>query len=153
MSEDDLLRVQSMVREGKWQDYRKVPIPMEMGLGNEEGYPHQGQVDYTDPSVDPGTGTVRVRGVFDNPGGMISPGLFVRVRLPIEKRDNALLVPDRALGSDQTGPFLLVVGKDDKVERRSVKPGTEVDGMRVVDGQIGPDERVVVDGLLRPGRA
>jgi membrane fusion protein (multidrug efflux system) len=122
---------------------------MEMGLGDEEGYPHLGHADYTDPVVDQGTGTVRIRGVFPNPGGAIAPGQFVRVRLPIERREDALLVPSRALGFDQAGEYLLVVGKGDIVERRSVKVGTEEHGMRVVDGNIGPTDRVVVDGLLR----
>jgi RND family efflux transporter MFP subunit len=148
-SEEDLLRVQSMVRQGKQKDYHKDAILMEIGLANESGYPHMGRLDYADPSVDTGTGTVRVRGIFPNPDGAISPGLFVRTRMPTERREDALLVPDRALGSDQGGPYLLVVGKDDKVERRAVRPGTVVDGLRVVDGQVGPDDRVVVDGLLR----
>lgn len=149
VSEDDLLRLQHMERSGTRKDYRQAPMLVEMGLGNEEGYPHRGQVDYADPSVDTGTGTVRLRGVFANPDGLITPGLFVRVRMPLEKREGALLVPDRALGSDQSGSYLLVVGKEDKVERRSVRLGSEVDGMREVVGEIGPDERVVVDGLLR----
>jgi membrane fusion protein (multidrug efflux system) len=148
-SEGDLLRAQKMIRQGKRQDYRKATIPMEMGLGNEVGYPHEGRVDYADPSVDTGTGTIRVRGVFPNPGGAITPGLFVRIRLPAELHEDALLVPDRSLGSDQSGPYLLVVGKDDKVERRAVIPGTVVGAMRMVEGKIGPDDRVVVDGLLR----
>jgi hypothetical protein len=73
--------------------------------------------------------------------------------LPLENRENALLVPSRALGSDQSGEYLLVVGKDNVVVRRGVKTGAEVDGMRVVDGEIGPNDNVVVDGLLqaRPG--
>jgi RND family efflux transporter MFP subunit len=148
-SEGDLLRAQKMIRQGKRQDYRMATIPMEMGLGNEEGYPHEGRVDYADPSIDTGTGTIRVRGVFPNPDGAITPGLFVRIRLPAELHEDALLVPDRSLGSDQSGPYLLVVGKDDKVERRAVIPGTVVGGMRLVEGKIGPDDRVVVDGLLR----
>ena len=128
---------------------------MEMALADETGYPHLGVADYTDPIVDAGTGTVRIRGVFPNPDGAIVPGLFVRVRLPLENRENALLVPSRALGSDQSGEYLLVVGKDNVVVRRGVKVGTEVDGMRVVDGEIGPNDQVVVDGLLqaRPGTA
>ena len=88
-SEDDLLRVQKMARE-QGESVGSAIIPMELGLGNEEGYPHHGQVDYSDPSIDTGTGTVRVRGVFPNPGGVISPGLFVRTRVPVERRDNAL---------------------------------------------------------------
>jgi len=149
VSEDDLPRIQRMVRQGKGTDHSPAPLPMEMGLGDEEGYPHLGQADYTDPVVDQGTGTIRIRGVFPNPGSVIAPGQFVRVRLPIERREDALLVPSRALGSDQAGEYLLVVGKDNLVERRSVKGGTEVDGMRVVDGKISLADRVVVDGLLR----
>jgi RND family efflux transporter MFP subunit len=149
VSEGDLPRIQKMVRQRNGAKSSKAPLPMEMGLGDEEGYPHLGEADYTDPVVDQGTGTVRIRGVFPNPGSVIAPGQFVRVRLPIEQRDDALLVPSRALGSDQAGEYLLVVGKDNLVERRSVKVGTELDGMRVVDGKIGPADRVVVDGLLR----
>ncbi len=150
-SEDDLLRVQKMAREQGGLVGGAV-IPMELGLGNEEGYPHRGQVDYSDPSIDSGTGTVRVRGIFPNPGGTISPGLFVRTRLPLERRDEALLVPDRALGSDQRGAYVLIVGEGNKVDRRSVKPGILVGGLREVvgtDGKLSPDDRVVVDGLLR----
>jgi RND family efflux transporter MFP subunit len=148
-----LLRIDRMVRQGKRADFRNATLPMEMALADETGYPHLGVADYTDPIVDAGTGTVRIRGVFPNPDGAIVPGLFVRVRLPLEIRENALLVPSRALSSDQSGEYLLVVGKDNVVERRGVKVGTEVDGMRVVDGEIGPNDKVVVDGLLqaRPG--
>ncbi len=153
VSEIDLLRIDRMVRQGKRADFRNATLPMEMALADETGYPHLGVADYTDPIVDAGTGTVRIRGVFPNPDGAIVPGLFVRVRLPLEIRENALLVPSRALSSDQSGEYLLVVGKDNVVERRGVKVGTEVDGMRVVDGEIGPNDKVVVDGLLqaRPG--
>jgi RND family efflux transporter MFP subunit len=153
VSENDLLRIDRMVRQGKRADHRNATLPMEMALADETGYPHLGVADYTDPVVDAGTGTVRIRGVFPNPDGAIVPGLFVRVRLPLENRENALLVPSRALGSDQSGEYLLVVGKDDVVVRRGVTVGAEVDGMRVVDGEIGPSDKVVVDGLLqaRPG--
>lgn len=153
VSENDLLRIDRMVRQGKQADLRSATLPMEMALADETGYPHLGVADYADPVVDTGTGTVRIRGVFPNPDGTIVPGLFVRVRLPLEKRENALLVPSRALGSDQSGEYLLIVGKDNVVVRRGVKVGTEVDGMRVVDGEIGPNDQVVVDGLLqaRPG--
>ncbi len=148
-SEDDMLRVQKMARKTNTADYQSVEVLMELGLSNEDGYPHQGRLDYIDPSVDTSSGTVRTRGIFNNSDGTITPGLFVRVRMPFERKENALLVPDRALGSDQSGTYVLVVGKDDKVERRAVKPGTEVGTNRVVEGQIGPDDQVVVDGLLR----
>ena len=80
---------------------------------------------------------------------MILPGLFVRIRVPFGKPADSLLVPERALGTDQSGQYLLVVGSDDTVEYRPVKVGATVDGLRVVQGKIGPDDRVVVDGLLR----
>jgi RND family efflux transporter MFP subunit len=149
VSEGDLPRIQKLIRQEKATDPESPALPMEMGLGDEEGYPHLGHADYTDPVVDQGTGTVRIRGVFPNLGSVIAPGQFVRVRMPIERREDALLVPSRALGFDQIGEYLLVVDKDNLVQRRSVKAGTEVDGMRVVDGMIDPADRVVVDGLLR----
>ncbi|WP_010586698.1 efflux RND transporter periplasmic adaptor subunit [Schlesneria paludicola] len=142
--EDDLLRVQQANANST-----AATLPMEMGLSNETGYPHQGHVDYIDPSVDTGTGTIRLRGVFSNPGGAILPGLFVRVRIPAERRETAIMVPDRSLGSDQGGSYLLVVGADDKVERRTVEAGEEIEGLREVRGSISLDDRVVVDGLLR----
>jgi RND family efflux transporter MFP subunit len=147
-SEAELLQVQTVARQGKPKNDSQAPIVMEMGLGNEEGYPHKGQIDYIDPSVDTGTGTIRVRGVFPNPDGIITPGLFVRIQVPLGRREDALLVPDRVLGFDQQGSFLLVVGKDNVVERRGVTPGTRVGTMRVVDGidrQIGLADRIVVD--------
>lgn len=149
VSEHDLLRFRGMSgspgRPGTGPD----AMPMELGLANEQGYPHAGHGDYQDPAVDPGTGTVRVRGVFPNPDGSILPGLFVRVRVPFDRQKDALLVPERALGTDQSGQYLLVVGKGDVVEYRPVKVGTLVDGMRVVEGKIAAEDRVVVDGLLR----
>lgn len=155
-SEDDLLRLQGAKgqdNKGQPRDYRKAEMPMELGLGYEQGYPFVGKVDYSDPTIDTGTGTIRMRGLFANQDGAITPGLFVRVRMPVETIPNALLVPDRALGADQGGAYLLVVGKDNKVERRSVKPGADVGPLRVVAGEIKAEDRVVVDGLLkaRPG--
>ncbi|MDR3633704.1 MAG: efflux RND transporter periplasmic adaptor subunit [Isosphaeraceae bacterium] len=149
VSEDDLFRVQGMIRAGKTAASREQSVPMQLGLGNEPGYPEEGRIDYTDPSVDTGTGTLRVRGVFPNPDGKITPGLFVRVRVPFERIEGALLVPERALGSDQAGTFLLVVGPDDKVERRTVRLGIQDGPLRVVEGKLGATDRVVVDGLLR----
>jgi membrane fusion protein (multidrug efflux system) len=123
--------------------------PMEMALAGESGFPHRGRLDYQDPGLDPGTGTVQVRGVFPNPDGAIMPGLFVRIRVPSGERKGALLVPERALGTDQSGQYLLVVGKDDIVEYRPVRAGVLLDDLRVVEGKIGPEDRVVVEGLLR----
>ena len=149
VSEDDLFRVQRALRGGKSAVTRPDGVPMLLGLGSDAGYPQEGRIDYTDPSVDIGTGTIRVRGIFPNPDGRITPGLFVRVRVPSEQIEGALLVPERALGSDQAGTFLLVVGPDDKVERRTVRLGIQDGSLRVVEGKLAPTDRVVVDGLLR----
>ena len=123
VSEDDILRARKSIAAMGPGDRPRTPIKLEMGLASEEGYPHPGRADYTDPGVDPGTGTIRTRGVFENAGGVILPGLFVRVRAAIETRTDALLVPSGALGFDQAGDYLLVVGKNNVVERRKVRPG------------------------------
>jgi membrane fusion protein (multidrug efflux system) len=123
--------------------------PMEMTVAGEKGFPHRGQLDYQDPVLDSGTGTIQVRGVFPNSDGAIIPGLFVRLRVPSGVRKGALLVPERALGTDQSGQYVLVVGEGDVVEYRPVKAGTLLGDLRVVEGKIGLEDRVVVEGLLR----
>jgi RND family efflux transporter MFP subunit len=149
VSEYDLLRYRSYSETTGGPVAGPESMPMELGLANERGYPHRGQGDYQDPGVDPGTGTIRVRGIFPNPDTAILPGMFVRIRVPFERRKDSLLVPERALGTDQSGQYLLVVGQDDRIEYRPVKAGGQLDGLRVVEGKIGPKDRVVVDGLLR----
>ncbi|MDR3633960.1 MAG: efflux RND transporter periplasmic adaptor subunit [Isosphaeraceae bacterium] len=149
VSEVDLLRFRSAVSGGTRGDFRKVKIPLEMGLADETGYPHEGRVDYADPTVDPSTGTVIARGIFDNPDKKIVPGLFVRIRTPFEEKKDSLLVPERALASDQAGRYVLVVKADDTVERRGVKPGTVEDGLVVIEEGLKADDRVIVDGLQK----
>jgi RND family efflux transporter MFP subunit len=148
VSESDLLRYRSLVGSTGISGANEAAMPMELGLADERGYPHRGRADYQEPAADPGTGTIRVRGVFPNPDGAILPGFFVRVRIPAGRRENALLIPERAIGTDQAGQFLFVVGKDDLVEYRPVKAGARFDELRVVEGKVGPDDRVVVEGLL-----
>jgi membrane fusion protein (multidrug efflux system) len=122
---------------------------VELGLANDDKYPHRGTVDYHDPSIDSGTGTIRLRAVFPNADGTILPGTFARLRLPLEQQSGALLVPERAFGVDQSGQYLLIVKPDDVVEHRGVKSGPRLEGFRVVEGQISPSDRVIVEGLLR----
>ena len=99
----------------------------------------------------PGTGTMQLRGLFDNPGPpyYMMPGMFVRVRMPIAQRENALLVTERALGLDQGGRYLLVVGNENKVEQRYVKIGALRDGKRVILEGLKPEDQVVVKGIQR----
>ncbi|HWE35218.1 MAG TPA: efflux RND transporter periplasmic adaptor subunit [Isosphaeraceae bacterium] len=154
VSERDLLRFRAMARDGARGDYRKGEVPMELGLLDESGYPHRGAVDFANIEVDEASGTIQARGSFENPGDVIIPGLFVRVRVPLEEIQGALLVPERALVSDPLGQALLVVGKDDVVEQRPVKTsGLEPGGLRVVVDGLKADDWVVVDGLqrARPG--
>jgi RND family efflux transporter MFP subunit len=129
------------------------PPQVFMGLGNEEGYPHTGTLEFSDLGVDPDTGTQLRRAVFKNEDRRLVPGLFARVRLPISKPKPELLVSERAIGTDQRGEYVLVVDKDNTVEYRPVKLGTTVHGMRVVDQGLKADEWIVVNGLqrARPG--
>src|SRR6185295_13517637 len=129
-------------------DLHKVPV--DVGLSDENGFPHQGTIQYVAPALDPQTGTLLVRGIMANPDRTLLPGFFVRMRLPMGKVDqNALLVPDRALQEDQGGRYLLVVNKDDVVEQRYVKLGELVGALRVVTSGLKPDDRVVVADLWR----
>jgi RND family efflux transporter MFP subunit len=154
VSEADLLRFREMVVKGERVDFRKETVPLDLGLLNEAGFPHPGRVDYVDPSVDPSSGTVQARGIFPNPNGMIVPGLFARIRVIRGKKENALLVPERAIGTDPVGHFLLVVGAGNVVEQKHVALGYDEEGMRVVESGLKPDDLVVVDGLqkARPGQ-
>jgi len=129
--------------------------PIEMKLANQDTYEHKGYLDFADLGIDPATGTLLLRGVFQGKEAEdLSPGLFVRVRLPIKTGGKALLVPERALSADQQGRYLLVLSKEDIVERRGVKVGMLVDGdQRVIDSGIKLGERFIVEGLqrARPG--
>jgi RND family efflux transporter MFP subunit len=151
INERDLLRVMKMAREEGIPADNPDKIALELGLANETGFTHKGHLDYADSTVDPNTGTLELRGVFPNPGPpyVIVPGLFVRLRLPIAERENALLVTERALGLDQGGRYLLVVDNENKVEQRHVKIGALRDGMRVIEDGLKPEDQVVVKGIQR----
>ena len=153
--ERSILKYLQLRREGKRVSAFDEPIPIELGLANEVGFPHKGFIDFVDNRVDPNTGTMRGRGVFPNTDHTLSPGFFARVRFGGSGKYAAMLVPDRALGSDQAQKFVYVVNGDKKVEFRPVKIGPMVDGLRVVKEGLKPGEQVIVEGLLRvrPGAA
>lgn len=130
------------------QAARGARVPVRMGLANEDGYPHEGQLDFVDNQLNPATATIRGRALFENTGGRFTPGLFARVRLPGSALYPATLVPERAITTDQTRKLVHTVGDDNVVRPREIRPGALVDGLRVVQG-IEPGERVVVDGLHR----
>jgi RND family efflux transporter MFP subunit len=151
INERDLLRTMKMARKEGITSDKPDKIPLQLALANETGFPHEGHLDFVDATVDPGTATMLLRGIFPNPGPpyVLIPGMFARVRLPIAERENALLVTERALGLDQGGRFLLVVGNENKVEQRYVKIGALRDGMRVITDGLKPEDQVVVKGIQR----
>ena len=139
---------EALNRQGKM--FRDVhDIPVEIGLQIEEGYPHKGVIDYVAPQIDASTGTLQVRGIFDNKDSGLLPGMFARVRVPIRRPEPALLIPDTALGTNQLGRYLLVVNKDNVVEQRTVTIGQVDNGLRVIESGIKPDDWVVIDGIQR----
>ena len=154
ISEQDVLNIrQEIVRRGLTaEDLRKIPV--EVGLQTETGYPHQGTLDYYAPTVNVSTGTLAARAILQNSDKVLLPGYFVRVRIPLGPPENALLVPDTAVGSDQGGRYLLVVGKDNTVVQKTVAIGPLNGTLRVIDSGIAADDRVVMSGLQRaiPGQ-
>ena len=152
LSEREALRLLgASAEQGRSQrDPDRPSIRVELGTANEEGYPHIGELDYSDPTVDRETGTVLLRAIFPNPSPvLLIPGLFVRVRIPAAERENALLVFERAVGADQGGSYVLVVGEGNVVEQRSVRLGARRDDMRVVEEGLEPGDRIIIEGLLR----
>jgi RND family efflux transporter MFP subunit len=154
VNEQDVLRIREEARRrGMTADDLKS-LPVEIGLQTESGYPHKGKLDYASPTINQSTGTLPVRGVLPNPDRVLLPGYYVRVRVPFEQQANALLVPDVALGSDQSGRYVLVVNGENVVEQRKVQTGPVEGELRVIDSGLKPDDRVVTAGLLRaiPGQ-
>lgn len=153
ISEKDLLLFMKMNKENKDKPSEEEPNLIQMGLAHDDGYPHSGKIDYIDNQVDPGTGTITIRGRFENPEGEILAGLFARVRIPVDTVKGALLVPEAALGSDQRGRYLLVVNAAGEVEYRSVTLGPLEGDMRTVLTGIEAKDRVIVKGIqrVRPG--
>ncbi len=150
-----ILKYIRLSKEGTRVSARDKNIPAEMGLADETGFPHKGFMDFVDNRVDPNTGTLRARGVFPNADHSLSPGFFGRIRIPGSGKYQALLLPDRALGSDQSQKFVYVVNAEKVVEFRPIKIGPMIDGLRVVKEGLKPGEQVIVEGLLRvrPGVA
>lgn len=126
-----------------------VAVALDMGLANQDGFPYRGQLDFADVGVDPASGTLLMRGTFPNADLRILPGLFVRIRAPIGQIANAIMVPEKAIGTDQRGKYVYTVGADNIVRQMQVKLGTLVDGHRVVLDGLKGDEWIVVSGLQR----
>jgi multidrug efflux system membrane fusion protein len=124
-------------------------IPVSIGLASEDGYPHQGHLKSVDNRLDTTSGTIRVRAVFDNANGLLTPGMYARVRMGGSAAKTALLIDDKAVGTDQDKKFVMVVGADNKAVYRAVTLGPMVDGLRIVRSGLNKGEHIVVNGLQR----
>jgi RND family efflux transporter MFP subunit len=148
VSEPDVLRVNEEIKRLGISDEDLRKVSVEVGLQDEQGYPHKGMLNYASPSLNQSTGTLAARAILSNPNRVLLPGYFVRVRVPAGEAD-VLLVPEVALGSDQGGRYVLVVNKDNVVEQRKVTIGPRVGELRAIESGLKPDDRVVVSGIMR----
>lgn len=151
--EQTYLRYADRLRAGGERSSRDVKHPVYLGLANEEGFPHEGYLDFIDNQVDPTTGTIRARAVFSNKERLFTPGLFARVKLVSGQHKRVPLIRDAAVGTNQDRKFVLVLKPDSSVDYRPVQLGRVVDGLRVVTDGVTSGERIVVNGLqrIRPG--
>ena len=127
----------------------KQALPVHLGLANESGYSREGSIHSIDNRLDTGSGTIRVRALFDNKDGQLVPGLYARLRLGGGQEREAILINEKAVGTDQSKRFVLVVDKDNNSAYREVKTGATQDGLVIVESGLQPGERIVVNGLQR----
>lgn len=145
------LKYRELAREGQRGD----TTPVYLGLSSEDGHPHLGFMNFIDNQVDPRTGTIRGRAVFDNRDGRFTPGLYARLKLVGSATYDAVLIKDVAVGTDLGKKFVLVLGDDGKVAYRAIELGPKLEGLRIVRSGLGEGETIVVNGLqrVRPGNA
>jgi len=153
VDEDTLLRFNALARAKKLETNDAGLIPVELQLADEQDFPHRGHIESFDNRLDPNTGSILLRAVFPSDDGRIVPGLFARIRVPLSERHPALLVEERAIGTDQAQKFVLALTQTNTVEYRSVKLGPVVSGKRIVRAGLDAGDKIVVNGLqrVRPG--
>ena len=152
-SEADFLHYLRLAAAGTRPSSRDAQNPVAVRLADETEYTHQGRMDFVDNAINPKTGTIRGRAIFDNKDGFLTPGFFGRLRLFGGTHD-ALLIPDSAIASDQASKIVFTVAEDGAVGTKIVELGPIVDGLRVVRSGLQPSDRIVIDGLsrARPGQ-
>lgn len=128
---------------------RTAKLPVKVGLVGEDGYPHQGTVDFTDNQLNAGTGTIRMRALLENADRRFTPGLFARVQMPGSAVFNAMLINDKSVLTDQDRKFVYIVDKDGKAQRRDIEVGRVADGLRIVQKGLAAGDRVIVDGMQK----
>jgi len=143
------LRYQQLDRAGLRPSSRDSANPVLVGLANEEGYPHRGEMDFVDNAVDPDTGTIRGRAVVPNPDGLLTPGLFVRLRLLGTSQKDALLIHEQAVLTDQDRRYVYVLGEGNVAVRKDVTLGARIEGLRIVTSGLAAGDRVVVNGVRK----
>lgn len=155
VSEQDVLKIRQNLANRRLTVEELGKIPLDIGLMNEEGYPHTGVMNYVSPELDAQTGTILVRGLFKNPDRALIPGFFTRIRVPLGLGSTSvLLIPNRVVAEDQAGKYALVVNKDNVVEQKRIKTGQLlVGGLRVITQGLAADDRVVLttNGQAVPG--
>lgn len=149
VDESTYLHYQNLARSGQGASSNHMALPVEIGLTGEEGYPHQGKVDFLDNQLTPSTGTIRMRALLDNAQRQFTPGLFARVRLPGSAEFKATLVDDKAVLTDQDRKYVYIVDKEGKAQRRDITPGRLADGLRIVRQGLNPGDKVIIDGLQK----
>jgi RND family efflux transporter MFP subunit len=152
IDEDTLLKFNELVYSKKLGT-NGGKIPVELQLADETEFPHQGYIESFDNRLNPNTGSILLRAVFPNDDGRIVPGLFARIRIPLSERHAALLVDERAIGTDQASKFVLTLTASNTVQYQAVELGPLFDGKRVVRSGLTAGEKIVVNGLakVRPG--
>jgi len=149
VDESTYLHYQNLARSGQGASSNHTALPVEIGLTGEDGYPHQGKVDFLDNQLTPSTGTIRMRALLDNAQRQFTPGLFARVRLPGSAEFKATLVDDKAVLTDQDRKYVYIVDKEGKAQRRDITPGRLADGLRIVQQGLNPGDKVIIEGLQK----
>jgi RND family efflux transporter MFP subunit len=147
--EQAYLRYGQMARSGERPSSRDVATPVQVGLANEEGFPHTGKVDFVDNQLNPQTGTIRARAVLDNKDGLYTPGMFARVQLLGSSEYSAILIDDRAVNTDQNQKYVFLLGANNQVAYRRIKLGRVIDGLRIVREGLKAGDVIVVNGAQR----
>lgn len=145
VDENTFLHYQAMARQGQ----QRHALPVEIALVGDQGFPHQGKVDFLDNQLTASTGTIRMRALLDNQARQFTPGLFARVRLPGSAQFEAMLIDDKAVLTDQDRKYVYVVDGEGKAQRRDIQPGAMVEGLRIVKSGLQSGDRVIVAGLQK----
>ncbi len=149
ISEADFLKYKRLFEQGMRPSSRETANPIEVGLQGDTGFPIKGEMNFVDNRIDSGTGSLRERATFQNPNGMLLPGLFAHARVIGSGEYNAILLPDSAIATDQSNRFVFVVADDGTVSAKPVTLGPIIEGLRVIRTGVTPADWVIVNGVQR----